>query len=50
MAQIAQGEAQLADAKWQLETREYALADGTVIALALRPGVMAPGRSRPFRQ
>ncbi len=41
MAQIAQGEAQLADAKWQLEqTVQYAPADGTVIALALRPGVM----------
>ncbi|HWS25814.1 MAG TPA: HlyD family secretion protein [Xanthomonadales bacterium] len=41
MAQIAQGEAQLADAKWQLEqTIQYAPADGTVVALALRPGVM----------
>lgn len=41
MAQIAQAEAQLADAKWQLEqTIQYAPADGTVVALALRPGVM----------
>jgi multidrug resistance efflux pump len=41
MAQIAQAEAQLADAKWQLEqTVQYAPADGTVVALALRPGVM----------
>jgi multidrug efflux pump subunit AcrA (membrane-fusion protein) len=31
----------LADAKWQLEqTIQYAPADGTVVALALRPGVM----------
>jgi multidrug resistance efflux pump len=41
LAQIAQAEAQLADAKWQLEqTVQYAPADGTVVALALRPGVM----------
>jgi multidrug resistance efflux pump len=41
MAQIAQAEAQLADARWQLEqTIQYAPADGTVVALALRPGVM----------
>jgi multidrug resistance efflux pump len=41
LAQIAQAEAQLADAKWQLEqTAQYAPADGTVVALALRPGVM----------
>ena len=41
MAQIAQAEAQLADARWQLEqTVQYAPADGTVVALALRPGVM----------
>lgn len=41
LAQIEQAEAQLADAKWNLEqTVQYAPADGTVIALALRPGVM----------
>jgi multidrug resistance efflux pump len=41
LAQIAQAEAQLADAKWQLsEAVQYAPADGTVVALALRPGVM----------
>jgi multidrug resistance efflux pump len=41
LAQIAQAEAQLADARWQLEqTVQYAPADGTVVALALRPGVM----------
>ena len=41
LAQIAQAEAQLADAQWQLEqTVQYAPADGTVVALALRPGVM----------
>jgi multidrug resistance efflux pump len=41
MAQIAQAEAQLAEARWNLEqTVQYAPADGTVIALALRPGVM----------
>ncbi len=41
LAQIAQAEAQAADAKWQLEQAvTYAPADGTVVALALRPGVM----------
>jgi multidrug resistance efflux pump len=41
LAQIAQAEAQLADAIWNLEqTVTYAPADGTVVALALRPGVM----------
>jgi multidrug resistance efflux pump len=41
LAQIAQAEAQLADAQWQLqEAVQYAPADGTIVALALRPGVM----------
>jgi multidrug resistance efflux pump len=41
-AQIAAAEAQLADAKWQLsQTTYYAPADGTVVALNLRPGAMA---------
>jgi multidrug resistance efflux pump len=41
LAQIAQAEAQLADATWNLEqTVTYAPADGYVVALALRPGVM----------
>ncbi len=41
LAQIAQAQAQLADAQWQLqESVQYAPADGTVVALALRPGVM----------
>ena len=41
LAEIASAEAQLADARWQLEqTVQYAPADGTVVALALRPGVM----------
>jgi multidrug resistance efflux pump len=41
LAQIAQAESQLADAKWQFqESVQYAPADGTVVALALRPGVM----------
>jgi multidrug resistance efflux pump len=41
LAQIAQAEAQAADAQWQLEQAvTYAPADGTVVALALRPGVM----------
>jgi multidrug resistance efflux pump len=41
LAQIAQAEAQLADAMWSLEqTVTYAPADGMVVALALRPGVM----------
>ena len=36
--QIAQAEAQLADAQWQLgEAVQYAPADGTVVALALKP-------------
>ena len=42
LAQIAQAEAQLADAQWKLEEAvQYAPADGTIVALALRPGVMA---------
>jgi multidrug resistance efflux pump len=41
LAEIAQAEAQLADANWNLEQSvQYAPADGTVVALALRPGVM----------
>jgi len=41
LAQIAQAEAQLADAQWNLEqTVTFAPADGYVVALALRPGVM----------
>ncbi len=41
-AQIAAAEAQLADAEWQLsQTTYYAPADGTVVALNLRPGAMA---------
>jgi multidrug resistance efflux pump len=41
LAQIAQAEAQLADAQWQLqESVQYAPANGTIVALALRPGVM----------
>ena len=41
LAQLAQAEAQLADAEWQLsKSVQYAPADGTVVALALRPGVM----------
>ncbi|HLF32298.1 MAG TPA: HlyD family secretion protein [Xanthomonadales bacterium] len=41
-AQIASAEAQLADAEWQLsQTTYYAPADGTVVALTLRPGAMA---------
>lgn len=41
-AQIAAAEAQLADAKWQLsQTTYHAPANGTVIALTLRPGAMA---------
>ena len=41
LAQIAQAEAQLAQATWELEQSvQYAPADGTVVALALRPGVM----------
>jgi len=41
-AQIASAEAQLANAKWELSQTTYrAPADGTVIALTLRPGAMA---------
>jgi multidrug resistance efflux pump len=41
-AQIARADAQLADAKWQLsQTTYYAPANGTVVALTLRPGAMA---------
>jgi multidrug resistance efflux pump len=41
-AQIAAAEAQLANAKWELsQTTYYAPANGTVIALTLRPGAMA---------
>jgi multidrug resistance efflux pump len=41
-AQIARAEAQLADSKWQLsQTTYYAPANGTVVALTLRPGAMA---------
>jgi hypothetical protein len=41
-AQIASAEAQLADARWQLsQTTYYAPANGTVVALTLRPGAMA---------
>jgi multidrug resistance efflux pump len=41
LAQIAAAEAQLADAEWNLEqTVTFAPADGYVVALALRPGVM----------
>jgi len=41
-AQIAQAEAQLANAKWELsQTTYFAPADGTVVALTLRPGAMA---------
>jgi len=41
-AQIARVESQLANAKWSLEqTVYYAPADGTVVSLALRPGMMA---------
>ncbi|HTN94741.1 MAG TPA: biotin/lipoyl-binding protein [Gallionella sp.] len=40
--QLAQTEAQLGDAKWNLDqTVYYAPANGTVISLALRPGAMA---------
>ena len=42
MAQIAQAEAQLGDARWNLDqTVYYAPADGTVVSLALRPGAIA---------
>ncbi|MCL4181065.1 MAG: HlyD family secretion protein [Verrucomicrobia bacterium] len=41
-AQIARAEAELANAKWELsQTTYYAPADGTVVALTLRPGAMA---------
>ena len=41
-AQIARAEAQLANAKWELsQTTYYAPANGTVVALTLRPGAMA---------
>src|SRR5690606_11876588 len=41
-AQIAAAEAQLADAQWQLsQTSYFAPANGTVVALNLRPGAMA---------
>jgi multidrug resistance efflux pump len=41
-AQIARADAALADAKWQLsQTTYYAPANGTVVALTLRPGAMA---------
>src|SRR6187549_532289 len=41
-AQIEKAEAQLADAQWRLDQTIYrAPADGTVVALSLRPGAMA---------
>lgn len=41
-AQIARAEAQLNNAKWELsQTTYYAPANGTVVALTLRPGAMA---------
>ena len=41
-AQIARAEAQLANAKWELSQATYlAPANGTVVALTLRPGAMA---------
>lgn len=41
-AQIARAEADLAKAKWELsQTTYYAPANGTVVALTLRPGAMA---------
>ena len=41
-AQIAAAEAQLIDARWELaQTTYYAPANGTVVALTLRPGAMA---------
>lgn len=41
LAQIAQAEAELANARWELqETVQHAPANGRVVALALRPGVM----------
>lgn len=42
LARIAAAEANLADAEWQLsQTTYHAPADGTVVALTLRPGAMA---------
>jgi multidrug resistance efflux pump len=42
LAQIARAEAELANAKWELsQTTYYAPANGTVVALTLRPGAMA---------
>jgi multidrug resistance efflux pump len=41
-SELAASTAQLADAKWQLsQTTYYAPANGTVVALTLRPGAMA---------
>ncbi len=41
-AQIASAEAQLANARWELsQTTYYAPANGTVVAMTLRPGAMA---------
>lgn len=41
-AQIVRAEAQLANAEWELsQTTYHAPADGTVVALTLRPGAMA---------
>ncbi|MFM1942580.1 MAG: hypothetical protein RI897_1562 [Verrucomicrobiota bacterium] len=41
-AQISSAEAQLANARWELsQTTYYAPANGTVVALTLRPGAMA---------
>jgi multidrug resistance efflux pump len=41
-SELASSTAQLADAKWQLsQTTYYAPANGTVVALMLRPGAMA---------
>ena len=41
-AQVLRAEAVLADAKWNLgQTTYYAPADGTVVAITLRPGAMA---------
>src|SRR5262249_16631767 len=41
-AQIERAQSQLADAEWRLEQTVYrAPADGTVIAMSLRPGAMA---------
>jgi multidrug resistance efflux pump len=41
-AQIVRAEAQLANARWELsQTTYYAPANGTVVALTLRPGAMA---------